>query len=872
MRISVLTTFALFGLMLLCPMAAGGQAEPPRSWEKLSEQLRGVARTYEKWGITFEVKKAQEFAGSAGPLPSYLKVSGGYTSTDTVQMDVEAGLGRKEALAVNISGSFKITPDGNAVSGGGTISLKGSGLGTKFKYDRTKGLSLEVGLEETFYSLGIRIGGDGRSPLSLGLKGGPLTIKIDPVKWVSRCRQVFPDAAKAAEKKVGGVLIQTDMAFLAAALADAPPPDVLRLRDVIVISLKRLVAAAKSGEASDLSPVTSVIGLALDGESGDVLLLGRAEPNASLVPVSFVAAILRSVWKDKRDPFVSLNPLPTGDSLQLVPQVGGVSTGLEASPLVKTMLEADYRMKSVMYGDTLVEGVTPLPVALARANGLWGTGSARFWFTPRPLETGDVRALRSPQGAVYTFDVQPMVMTETTARSSGAVLDGADGYGPTDPMDAVLKRAAVEFTRYYAEMERTRPELQLKPLRQVFELATVAAILRKETVPAKCAELLQQVADLPVPSVALPDTYMPVEKTVLIPGTSGGAKLWGGVGTDAGVRDAQFRMERSMSGLLDRLQKMSWQGWSSKLSGAFDPVIADAETLSKAQLTQPHLRLAAQHLKQRNLPDALTAVDRALELDPESVEAWLLRTATHFMMRRLQSMLSDAENAVRRAKDSRTYYWRGLAYNELRRIPESLADAEEAVRLDPKSVQAYLLRAAAKRDGGDARGAVEDVTTALTYGPESSFIYQQRGLSWVQAGNKEKAIADYNTAIRLNPRSVTSYRERAELYMEMREYASAVADYARIAEVMPTSKHFSDLAGARIYVRDFTGMVRDASRAIELDATNGWGYGARAMAYQELGEYAKAIEDYEVAIPLVPYLREPFQKRIAECKKRLGSP
>jgi tetratricopeptide (TPR) repeat protein len=873
-RSFTLALTVLLGLSLAGPALANSQHNAqPDSWGKLSERLRGVARTYAKWGITFEVE-SKELAGSAGILPSYLQVSGGYTAADTVQMDVEAGLGQKEAMAVAISGSFKIGPDGNALSGGGTVSLKGSGLGTKFKYDREEGLSFEVGLEETFYTLGIKIGGDGRSPLSLGLKGGPVKIKIDPVKWVSQCRTFLPEAAKAAEKKVGGVLIRTDMSFLAAALADAPPPDVLQLRDVTVVSLKRLLTAVKAGTATNLGPVTSVIGLVLDSESGDVLLIGRAEANAPAIPVSFLSAILRSVWRDKRDPFVSLNPQPTGDGLKLLPQVGGVSPGLEASPMVATMLEADYRMKSVLYGDTLVEGITPVPQAMSRANSVWGTASARFWFTPRPLESGDVCVLKSARGAIYTFNSQPMVMTETMARTGGSGLGGFGGAeGDVDPMESVLKRAAVELTRYYGEMERTQPEMRLKPLRQVFELATLAAILRKEPPSTPCAALLKQVAELPVAAVSLPASYTPIEKTLPIPGTQGGAKLWGGVNTDAGLRDAQFRLEWSLADLLDRVQAASWRGWSVRLTGAFDPVIADAEMLTKAQLAQPHLRAAELNLRQRNLPAALGEIDSALEMNPDSAQAWLLRAATHFIMRRPPSMLDDAQKAVKLSpKDWRAHYWRGLAYNELRRVPESLADAEEAVRLAPTSVEAYMLRAAAKRDGGDARGAVEDLTTALKYGPQKSFIFQQRGISWMQAGNKEKAIADFTAAVGLNPRDVTSYRERGYLYGELRDYERSVADYARITEVQPTSKHFSDLSGARMYTKDFRGALRDANRAVELDDGNGWGYAGRAMANQELGEYAKAIEDYEIAIRLLPDLRVPLQRRLDDCRKRLEGP
>ena len=838
------------------------------SWQRLAGRLRAVEKTYKQWGITVEVEKDFGLSRAAGPTLSSLKVAGGLESSDTFKLDAEAGLGNKNALGVVLSGTFKTGPDGNSLTGSGTLHLKGSGIGGKFQYTREDGFVLEAGLDETFYSLGVKIGGDGRSPISIGLKGGPVTVKIDPVKYVTHCREVLPAMLKKAGQKVGGVLIHTDLEFLAAALANAPAPSVSSLRDVIVISLKRLLAAARSGRASDLRPITTITGLVYDGEAGDVLLMGRAESGMAPVPLSTVITLLRSAWRDGLTPYVSLDPDPATKQPRLVPRVGGVSPGLEDSPMIASMLEADYRIKSVIYGDTIVEGIKPATTAIAESKGMLGAGAARFWFTPRPIESGDIAAVRTSQGSVFTFDSQPLLLSETTTQTSGMGQGGMD-----QPLEPILNLLAAQITARYADLERSRPELSLKPLRQTFEMATVCAILRKEAPPAVCAALLRRYAALPVKDVSTRGPYEPVQKTIPIAGFDQGMKLWGGANATVDLREAKFRTERAMGAQLRRIQAMRWKGWSGSLRAAFDPVIANAELLDRAELAQPHLDEAKRLLQARQYADAIAELDRALELTPDSVQAYLLRAGAHFFSEKLVPMLADAGQAVRLApKDARGHYWLGLALNELNRQEEALVEAETAVRLSPTSVDFILLQAAVKRDVRTYAESIKDFDLAVKLAPRNAFALFERGLTYAQSRNFPKAIADYTASLALNPRSVQCLKARAQLYFDRGQHALGVADYARIAETRPSSAAYAELAGARLYTKEFQQAVEDATIAIHLDPTDPMGHMGRGLAYKEMKEYRKAIDDLETAHQLFPAFRDVIRKRIDECKRALQNP
>ena len=63
---------------------------------------------------------------------------------------------------------------------------------------------------------------------------------------------------------------------------------------------------------------------------------------------------------------------------------------------------------------------------------------------------------------------------------------------------------------------------------------------------------------------------------------------------------------------------------------------------------------------------------------------------------------------------------RGLSFAAMRAWPRAISDFDRALQLRPKDVEAVVLRAAAWRNAGDARRALEDAQYALRIAPELS--------------------------------------------------------------------------------------------------------------------------------------------------------
>ncbi len=199
----------------------------------------------------------------------------------------------------------------------------------------------------------------------------------------------------------------------------------------------------------------------------------------------------------------------------------------------------------------------------------------------------------------------------------------------------------------------------------------------------------------------------------------------------------------------------------------------------------------------------------------------------------------------------------------------SLADLDQAVVRAPNSSLAFYARAvtrvykaeldaaAHRLDPADFDRAMVDYSEAIRLRPDFAEAFAMRGevyASYQYHGRDgAKALADYDAALNLKLGYTGAREDRAWLYIAMGRFEDAIRDY-QFDEAMAHRK----LAGCdrRILKEDelepflaeckrWTGLIMGGSVALfYLDG--------RAYAYLRLGEYDKAIKDYNAVLAANP--------------------
>jgi tetratricopeptide (TPR) repeat protein len=154
--------------------------------------------------------------------------------------------------------------------------------------------------------------------------------------------------------------------------------------------------------------------------------------------------------------------------------------------------------------------------------------------------------------------------------------------------------------------------------------------------------------------------------------------------------------------------------------------------------------------------------DRAIALEPDLVDAYLLRGKSYVQQGESEKALRDFTKVIElRPSDAAGWIARGSAYLELNNFQAAIADASQAIVVNPKEAESYSLRGTALRKGGNPKQAVEDFNQAVTLDP-SAKNYFERGANFQLMGEHKSAIADFDHVVEVIPDLAVAFFARAE--------------------------------------------------------------------------------------------------------------
>lgn len=161
--------------------------------------------------------------------------------------------------------------------------------------------------------------------------------------------------------------------------------------------------------------------------------------------------------------------------------------------------------------------------------------------------------------------------------------------------------------------------------------------------------------------------------------------------------------------------------------------------------------------------------------------------------------------------------------------------------------------------------AIEAFRTAIEIDPSIEKSYSYLAAAYFENSKYHLAV-DYATkAIQMDPNDELAYQKRGAAYFKLRKYKNAVDDLSKTINISPNNADVFSLRG-QVFIeeKNYKMAVKDFSKAIELAGSDG-GYSAqlyekRGFAYEKLGDYKKASDDYGMAVfykgPRPMHLRE----------------
>jgi tetratricopeptide (TPR) repeat protein len=218
---------------------------------------------------------------------------------------------------------------------------------------------------------------------------------------------------------------------------------------------------------------------------------------------------------------------------------------------------------------------------------------------------------------------------------------------------------------------------------------------------------------------------------------------------------------------------------------------------------------------------------------------------------------------------------------KLGRDEESKEPIQKALALFPDMVEALVQLGNIYNNEKKYDDALATYNRAVQINPGYAAAFTNRGNAYSRKEKYEKALADYTEAIRLKPDNVIAFINRSVSYDKTGEYAKADWDEGETIRLQPDLLpgldylHNVENTGEIVAFSSSNNWVNDEMReeinrdikaltgALSLRPNNADFYFRRALNYDRLGEYDKAIGDWTDVIRLKPeHSRDnPFEYR-----------
>lgn len=261
----------------------------------------------------------------------------------------------------------------------------------------------------------------------------------------------------------------------------------------------------------------------------------------------------------------------------------------------------------------------------------------------------------------------------------------------------------------------------------------------------------------------------------------------------------------------------------------------------------------------------LESLTKALEADPDNIQALRIRGTLYLAEDKLEEAVADFKKIVGAdAGDSTSFAIVCESLTELEKYEEALEFANQAIENDPEDPTNYLLTARVHAAQENYDEVYKAVDKALEIDDENLEVLLFRANIFLMQDKHDEAMDDVKKMLSFAPNNVQVIYTRSFVNLDKEEYDKAIADlrliyenfkmsYLRNEQIAPIlNRYTNDMGMFHTIAKRSREAIDYYEEVLDRDQDNKRALRGRADAYLNLGEHADAIRDYKRGLELDP--------------------
>lgn len=189
---------------------------------------------------------------------------------------------------------------------------------------------------------------------------------------------------------------------------------------------------------------------------------------------------------------------------------------------------------------------------------------------------------------------------------------------------------------------------------------------------------------------------------------------------------------------------------------------------------------------------AFKCAEKAIHINQNYAESYLLRGWIHQLQRNLKKAESDFTKAIELDPIAKAYQYRSQLYYYAGQVGLALKDMEKALSFDLQDEHSLLWLGKLYFEKDEFEKAIGYLNQVIVIenSDETYLIsaYRYRGISFKSMNNYKKALEDFDMLIKMEPNDYISHQQKAHCYYEMGDYENAFRFCKKGLELNPSDE------------------------------------------------------------------------------------